>query len=70
MNKNISYKRNGLNIVIIVHDENWKKLDTFKYSESNQKIKAQIIGTLKDKYNISFKPTINRDIDWLKGDFY
>tara|TARA_Y100000310_G_C20518442_1_gene732397 strand:- start:423 stop:653 length:231 start_codon:yes stop_codon:yes gene_type:complete len=76
MNKNLHYKRNGLNIVIIIHDENWRKLDTFKFSENNQKLKSSIMRTIKDKYGIfqifskAFKPTIDQDINWLGGDLY
>lgn len=68
--KTLTYTRNGLKITIIIQDENWKKIGTFKYEENDKKKKDWAIRTIKDKYNISFKPEIDRDIDWLKQDLF
>jgi len=54
-------KSGGLNITIIVQDEDWRKLGTWKWNNSDSKRRSQIISTLEDK-GVSFK--VDRDLDW------
>lgn len=66
MSRNINYQRRGLNVTLIIQDETFRKLDTFKWNENNKVVKKMAIRTLKEKYGITFKPTVDADIDWLK----
>jgi len=61
-----SYKRKGLNITVIVQDETFRKLEVFKWNESNKNAKNLALKTLQQKYNLTLKPLIDPDLDWLR----
>ena len=58
-----SDKRSGLNLTLIVQDENWNKLATFKWNSGNKGKQKYIIKTLEDAFGINFKS--KTDIDWI-----
>jgi len=61
----MSYNRRtkGIKIEITIRDDNFRRLDTFKFS----KVEAHKFGRImKDKYGISFIPGKDKDLDWLK----
>lgn len=63
----MSYQGAGIKIELIVHDEDYKVLDTFKFKKEQAPAIANI---LQRKYGIIFveglKKEIDRDLDWLK----
>jgi len=50
--------REGIKIEIIVRDENWRKLDSFKCGVGDF---PKVIATLRKKYGLEIK----RKVDWL-----
>lgn len=58
-----SSKHRGCNVTLIVQDEGWNKLATFKWNSSNKKKQNYIIKTLDDAFGIKLKP--KTDMDWL-----
>jgi len=54
--------RNGLNVTMIIQDEGWNKLGTFKWNTANKKRQSYIIKTLDEAFGINFKK--KSDIDW------
>jgi hypothetical protein len=59
-----SHKRGGLNLTIVVQDETWRKLGTFKWNSSDAKKQNYILNTISDAFGISFDK--KTDMDWLK----
>ena len=52
--------REGIKIEIIIRDENWKKLDSFKCNVDNF---SKVFSLLNKKYGLDFKP--KRKVDWV-----
>jgi len=61
MNQN---KRGGLNLTLIVQDEGWNKLGTFKWNSANAKKQNYVIRSLEDAFGIKLRK--KTDIDWMK----
>jgi hypothetical protein len=57
-------KRGGLNMTLIIQDETWRKIATFKWNSSDKNKQEYIVKTLGDAYGISLEP--KTDIDWTK----
>lgn len=57
-------QRNGLNVTIIIQDETWRKLGTFKYNDKDLKNKKRILRTLRDAFNLKFK-IVDSDLEWI-----
>ena len=57
-------KRGGCNITLLVQDENWNKLATFKWNTNNEGKQKYVIRTLDDAFGIKLKK--KTDLDWLK----
>lgn len=62
------YSKGGLNITIIVQDETWRKLGTWKYNDRDEKNKGKVVRTLKDAFGVDFKPRVDTDLDWMRGE--
>jgi len=56
-------KRGGPNLTLIVQDEGWNKLATFKWNSADIKKQNYIMRTLDDAFGVKFKK--KSDIDWL-----
>lgn len=52
--------REGIKIEVIIRDENYRKLDSFRCDIGSF---HKIIGLLKKKYGLTFKQ--KKEIDWL-----
>lgn len=68
---NLNYKREGLIIEIVIREASGRKIGKFVYNDNDFKNKRHILFTIRNKYGIYFRPTIERrekDIDWLKKD--
>ena len=59
-----SSKRGGLNITLLVQDECWNKLGTFKWNSSDKNKQKNIIRGLEDAFGLNFKQ--KSDLDWMK----
>lgn len=74
----LEYNRTGIKIEVIIRDEDWGKLDSFKCDAKNWN---KIASILKRKYGLSFSPEIpheesvnhlekERGINWFeKGEW-
>jgi len=56
-------KRGGSNITLIVQDEGWNKLATFKWNSANKAKQNSIIRTLDDAFGIKLKT--KSDVSWV-----
>ena len=56
-------KRGGSNITLIVQDEGWNKLATFKWNSANKAKQSSIIRTLDDAFGIKHKS--KSDTSWM-----
>ena len=66
MLKYLKYNRSGEVVEIIVREASGGKIESWKFG-SNDRQKAKLVGKiLLEKYNINFKPEIDRDLSWLK----
>ena len=59
MNRN---KSGGCNITLIVPDEGWNKLATYKWNSADIKKQKYIIRTLEDAFGV--KITKKSDLSW------
>lgn len=67
MGNNYVYQRKeGIIVTIVIKDIDDKKLDTFKWSERDTKTKSRCIRTIKEKYGIDLRPTVDPELDWLQ----
>jgi len=57
-------KTGGLNLTLIVQDEGWNKLATFKWNAANAKKQAYIVRTLDEAFGVNINK--KTDIDWIK----
>lgn len=57
-----NYKKKGVKFEIVVRDENWAKLDTYKCDTRGF---SKVIHLLERKYGLE-KGKNDRDIDWLR----
>ena len=57
-------KRGGSNITIIIQDENWNKLATFKWNTADTKRQCGILKTIEDAFGIKF--IRNSDMSWAR----
>ncbi len=57
-------KRGGCNITLIVQDEGWNKLATFKWNAADKKKQNYVIKTLDDAFGV--KLIKKTDIDWIR----
>ena len=58
-------RREGKVVIVIIKDSDDRKLDTFKWNEKDKKMKNMCLKTIRDKYGIDLKPTIDPDLEWL-----
>lgn len=56
-------KRGGSNVTIVVQDENWNKLATFKWNTADKKKQHYVTRTLDDAFGI--KLTKKSDLSWV-----
>jgi len=57
-------KRGGCNITLIIQDEGWNKLATFKWNSANLIKQNNIVKTLDDAFGVKLKK--KSDIDWIR----
>ena len=58
-------KKRGLNLTIIIQDETWRKLGTFKYNDADTKAKQRILRTITDAFGVKFV-LIDQDLEWIE----
>jgi len=58
-----SNNRGGCNITLIIQDEGWNKMATFKWNSGNKKKQNEIIQTLNDAFGIKLKT--RTDTSWM-----
>jgi hypothetical protein len=56
-------KRGGCNITVVIQDENWNKLATFKWNTGDLKRQYAILKTIEDAFGINFKK--KTDMSWV-----
>ena len=56
-------KRGGSNVTIIVQDENWHKLGTYKWNTADIKKQRYIVKTLDEAFGI--KMVERNDLSWV-----
>lgn len=66
MGFNSEYKRRGKKVEVTIHEEDWRKLATFKWDEGDKKTKNRCLITIKEKYGISMKPSVDADMEWMQ----
>lgn len=57
-------KRGGLNLTLIIQDESWNKLGTFKWNNANISKQNYILKTIDEAFGVKFKQ--KSDLDWIK----
>jgi hypothetical protein len=57
-------KRGGSNVTIIVQDENWNKMATFKWNTADKKKQHYVTKTLDDAFGIKLNK--QSDLDWVR----
>ena len=56
-------KRGGFNLTLVVQDETWRKVSTFKWNTADKKKQNSILKTVEDAFGISLR--FRSDMDWV-----
>jgi len=57
-------KRGGSNITLIIQDEGWNKLATYKWNSADIKKQNYILKTIEDAFGAKIR--IRSNTDWMK----
>ena len=60
----IKMRHNGLNVTLIIQDEGWNKLATFKWNTGNRSKQNYVLKAIDDAFGIKLKKS--SDMDWIK----